>query len=49
MMQSTEPHMHSLPPRHPGRATRIAWRTGWVLLALISMATTYAALVYVGR
>jgi hypothetical protein len=49
MMQSTERHSHSLPPRHPGRAARIAWRTGWVLLALISMAVTYGELVYAGR
>jgi hypothetical protein len=48
-MQSTEPHSHLLRPRHPGRAARIAWRTGWVLLALISMAVVYGALVYVGR
>jgi hypothetical protein len=48
MMQSAEPHSHAL-PRHPSRAARIAWRTGWVLLALISMAITYGALVYVGR
>lgn len=48
MMQSTEPHSHAL-PRRPSRAARIAWATGWVLLTLISMATTYAALVYAGR
>jgi hypothetical protein len=49
MMQSTERDSHSLPPRHPGRAARIAWRAGWVLVALISMAITYSALVYAGR
>ena len=48
MMQSAEPHSHVL-PRHHGRAARIAWRTGWVLLALISMAIIYGALVYTGR
>jgi hypothetical protein len=48
MLQSTEPQNPS-PPRHPGRAARIAWRTGWVLLALVSMAIAYGALVYGGR
>ena len=49
MMQSTERPSHSLPPRYPGRAARIAWRAGWVLLALVSVAVTYGALVYSGR
>ena len=48
-MQSTDPHRHAVPRRSPGRAARIAWRTGWVLLALISMAVTYGELVYNGR
>jgi hypothetical protein len=48
MQQSTEPHTHVLPRQH-GRAARLAWRTGWVFLALISMAVTYGVLVYVGR
>ena len=28
---------------------RIAWLTGWILLALASMAIAYVALVYTGR
>lgn len=48
MMQSTEHHSHAL-PRRPSLAARIAWRTGWVLLALITMALTYGALVYTGH
>ncbi len=36
-------------PRRRGRAGRVAWRTGWVLLALVSMGVTYAALVVIGR
>ena len=48
MMQSTEPHSHALPHR-PRRAARIAWRIGWVLLALITMAVTYGGLVYAGH
>jgi len=36
--------------RRPGRAAaRLAWWTGWVLLALVSMAVIYGALVYSGR
>jgi hypothetical protein len=46
--QYTEPHSHAL-RRHRGRAARIAWRAGWVLLALVTMAITYGALVYGGR
>jgi hypothetical protein len=50
MMQSTEPHSHhALPRRRPSRAARIAWRTGWVLLALASMTVTYGWLVYNGH
>jgi hypothetical protein len=49
MMHSTERRSHSLSPRRPGRAARIAWRAGWVLLALISMAVSYGVLVYAGR
>jgi hypothetical protein len=48
MLETTEPHSHAF-PRRPGRGARIAWRTGLVLLALISMAITYGALVYAGR
>lgn len=50
MHPSSEPYDSSLPPpRHPSRAARAAWRTGWVLLALVSMAVAYIALVYRGR
>jgi hypothetical protein len=28
---------------------RVAWRTGWVLLVLVSMSLTYGALVVAGR
>jgi hypothetical protein len=48
MQQFTEPHHHAL-RSHPGHAARIAWRAGWVLLALVSMAIAYGALVYGGR
>jgi len=34
-------------PRHRGR--RIAWRIGWVLLALVSFCVTYAVLVVGGH
>jgi hypothetical protein len=36
------------PPPGP-RRRRIAWRIGWVLLALASCCVTYAALVAGGR
>jgi hypothetical protein len=48
MLESNEQQSPALPRQH-GRAARIAWRTGWVLLALVSMAVTYAVLVYIGR
>lgn len=48
MQQYTEQHSHVL-PRHHGRAARIAWRTGWALLALVTMAITYGVLLYLGR
>jgi hypothetical protein len=48
MPPSTDSRTPAL-PRHPGRAARLAWRTGWVVLALVSMAIAYAALVYAGR
>ena len=32
-----------------GRAARIAWRAGWVLLALLSLPVTYVLLVVTGR
>ena len=48
MQQSTRPHRHVL-PGHRGRAARIAWRAGWVLLALVSMAVAYGTLVYHGQ
>jgi len=35
------------PPRL--RRRRMAWRIGWVLLALVSCCVTYAALVVGGR
>lgn len=44
-----EPAAAHEPLPHPRRAVRIAWRIGWVLLALASMALTYGALVVVGR
>jgi hypothetical protein len=31
------------------RPARIAWRAGWVALALVSMAVTYVVLVVAGR
>ncbi len=40
---------------HPGRSARsgrgvqVAGYIGWLLLALISMAVTYGALVFIGR
>ena len=34
-------------PRHRGR--RIAWRAGWVLLALVSLCVAYVLLVAGGR
>ncbi|MGD0924343.1 MAG: hypothetical protein ABR926_04035 [Streptosporangiaceae bacterium] len=37
------------PSPHRGRAGRVAWRIGWVLLAAVSMCVTYAALVFIGR
>jgi len=48
MMQSTGSPTHAV-ARRPGRAARIAWRAGWVLLALISLAVTYGELVYLGH
>jgi hypothetical protein len=36
-------------PARPGRAGRAAWRAGWVLLVLVSMAVAYALLVVAGR
>jgi hypothetical protein len=39
------------PPRspRPRRRGRIAWRIGWVLLALVSLCVTYSLLVVGGR
>jgi hypothetical protein len=37
------------PPPHPRRLRRILWRTGWVLLALVSFCVTYAVLVVGGH
>jgi hypothetical protein len=48
VIQDTEQHAHAL-SRHRGRAARIAWRTGWVLLALISMAVVYGVLLSQGH
>ena len=48
MMQSTEQRSHAL-PRRPSLAARVAWRTGWVLLVLVSMAIAHGELVYRGR
>jgi hypothetical protein len=36
-------------PPAGSRFARIAWRTGWVALALVSMAVTYVVLVVAGR
>jgi hypothetical protein len=36
-------------PASAGRLRRAAWPAGWVLLALLSMALTYALLVIAGR
>jgi hypothetical protein len=44
-----EPAAARQPLPHPRRAGRIAWRIGWVLLALASMALTYGVLVVAGR
>ena len=44
-----EPAAPHRPAPHPRRAARIAWRTGWVPLALVAMALTYGALVVAGR
>ena len=48
MQQHTKQHSHAL-PRQRGRAARLRWRTGWVLLALVTMAIAYSGLVYLGR
>ena len=44
-----EPAAAQRPAPHPRRAARIAWRTGWALLALVGMALTYGALVVAGH
>jgi hypothetical protein len=44
-----EPAAVHQPPPPPRRAARVAWRAGWVLLALASMAVTYGVLVVAGR
>jgi hypothetical protein len=44
-----EPAAARQPLPRPRRGARIAWRIGWVLLALASMAVTYALLVVAGR
>jgi hypothetical protein len=48
MPEPAAPTRPSPPPR-PGRAARIAWRTGWVLLAAVSMSVAYVLLVFGGR
>jgi hypothetical protein len=48
MMQSIDPEIPVV-PRRPSLAARIAWWAGWVILAIVSMAVTYGALVYGGR
>jgi hypothetical protein len=45
----TESSASPNPSRPPGRAGRIAWRAGWVLLAAVSMTLAYAGLVVAGR
>lgn len=39
---------HAAPPRKH-RWRRIAWRAGWLLLALVSLCVTYSLLVVGGR
>jgi hypothetical protein len=46
MLESTAPPAVT-PRRHRGR--RIAWRAGWVLLALVSFCLGYVLLVAGGR
>ena len=36
-------------PRRPRRARWIAWRVGWLLLAMVSFCDAYAVLVVGGR
>lgn len=36
-------------PRLRGRGRRIAWRAGWLLLAMVSFCVTYALLVVGGH
>jgi hypothetical protein len=36
-------------PREPGRASRVAWWIGWVLLVVVSFSVTYGVLVFAGR
>jgi hypothetical protein len=43
----TDPSVPIPRPRRRGR--RIAWRIGWVLLALVSFCVTYAVLVAGGH
>lgn len=48
---SPDPAGRSHPARsaRSARAIRVAGYIGWLLLALISMAVTYGALVFIGR
>jgi hypothetical protein len=51
MPKFTRPHPAAAPTRgsRPGRAARVAWRAGWILLAAVSLAVTYVLLVVAGR
>jgi hypothetical protein len=44
---ASPPQPAATPRRHRGR--RIAWRAGWVLLALVSFCVAYVLLVAGGR
>jgi hypothetical protein len=53
-MPSTASHgpaspAHAGPARRTGRVAWVAWWTGWILLAAVSMIVAYGALVIVGR
>jgi hypothetical protein len=45
----TPPAPASPAAREPGRASRVAWWTGGVLLAVVSFCVTYGVLVFAGR
>jgi hypothetical protein len=41
--------LQSVPTKRGHRGRRIAWRAGWVLLALVSFCVAYVLLVAAGR